>query len=161
MKKTLLALILTISVTLIPTKKADAGVILMAGTLGSETSVLITIAGAALMIEGIAGPITCRGNLKCILSSPFTAVAGLLYFTLDNEVEEFENQFETIPSYIFDEIEQMAIMKEDQAIEHQEGIKEVVFTNDEVDSVFELLDERVDQAEVANLRELLLEPVSI
>ena len=157
MKRIILMMVLTISVTIMPVKKAEAGVLLMGPTAG--ISVVLTVGGSYIGLDSLL--MGCGGDPFCGAIKLMGFITGGVLVLLDEESDSNHESFNTVPEYVLDEINELALSKEDEAIELSKGIKEVKFTIEEVDEIFELLDERTTSEDKVELRSLLLESVTI
>ena len=155
MKKNLLSFIAIAAVLgslILPTKKAEAGVILASPLLGLSG---IALGGGSLVIYAT----TERANDQALTLneriSPLKKylIASMALFILDSEKEAL--LFETVPDYLIQEIKDQAAYKAEALEANDDGIKEVVFTHAEVDDIFVLADTDTSQEELDNLRELL------
>ncbi len=150
----LLALTIT-AATLTPTKKAEAGAILIA-----------TMNPIGIMLGSLAagsGIIMLFDSLYCDPYGQFNCAKpnlGLGLILLDAD-KPSQNQFKTIPSYLLDEVYSQAKAKLEAVKENEKGIKVVTFTDEEVSELFTLADEQTLQSELDQLRYLLQAPAEL
>ena len=113
-------------------KKAEAGLLTVATTGGATIGFVLVGAGS---LSGIFGTIMAEGS-----SSRMGALAGFGYLLLggavlvleEDDLNPIQNKFNSIPQYIFDEIE---VMASNQAMDS--NAKEIVFTNSEDEIILE------------------------
>lgn len=148
-RKLFLALsILAVTASLMtPIKKAEAGLLIPAGGL---TGGLMLLAGGAMMLP--AGMMISEDPSD---GFPIALLSlGVALIVLDEEAKVNEN-FNTIPSYLLQEIQDQSTIKADFFKSNPDGVKEIVFTHAEVDEIFELADETTSQDQLESLREIL------
>lgn len=152
MKTISLAALLAFSMNLVTPKKADAGIIIMAtGPVG----------GAAVIFMGFmagGGVGYHMGPLSRVASKVGLALTIVGAATMIVDAEDainMQDEFQTIPNYIFDEIEQISISRSEDAIQINEKISEVVFTHQEVDNLFDLIDGEASNEDLSKLRSIL------
>lgn len=140
-----LATIALISLT--PVKKAEAGTVLMATAYATGGTGLMVLGGN---LAGIAAPVA--GVIGMLHERSFIWVAlGLLVLDETSQIKEFK----TLPPYLVNELEGQTIVKAEMVVANEKGIKEVVFTHEEVDAIFELADEETSIDELELLRSML------
>lgn len=136
----------------IPTKKAEAGVILSSPLLGLAG---IAVGGTGLFLQVFNEQandesLTLREQIAPLKKY---LIASMAIFILDSN--EQNNSFDTVPSYLIQEIKDQAAIKGELIEANQDGIKEVIFNHDEIDEIFELADESTSLEQLDNLRDLL------
>lgn len=135
-----------------PTKKAEAGVILSAPLLGIGG---IALGGGALIV--LASSERANDNALTLNErlGPMKKylMASMALFVLD--AEEAGNPFDTIPTYLMQEIKDQAAIKAELIEANADGLKEVVFSNAEVDELFDLADSDVSLDQLDELRNFL------
>lgn len=158
MKVFILTIAIILSTLTVPTQKANAGVILSPSGVG----VSFIIVGLVAAGGGGAPVLVINSGMRRDSSAPTNAILGALFaigtalFIVDaEEPKVIEKDFETIPKYIFDEIEELVLMKRESGTNLDNEYVEVVFTNDEVNELYELIDDSVDYSELAQLRKIL------
>lgn len=137
MKKLFMTSLLAVLVGFIPTKKAEAGILLLTGQPGMVILGSMIVSGTVdLMLNG--------GNVY--------GGAPISLILLDEEdSNQLEDEYQTVPSYVFNEIEGLAKAKRTNG----NKFEEVIFTDEEVDSLFISLDSRVSSEELDSLRKAL------
>lgn len=149
-KMTSLLMIMTITASLmLPSKKAEAGII-----IGSPAVAVLAI------IPFITGTMTVAEGSDFLSEKWGWTLLGLGFAAgiLDNNTTT-NQQLNTIPSYLLQEIQDRALLKSQMMKADQNGIKEVIFTNEEVDEIFELADENTSIEQMNILRQALTHKV--
>lgn len=153
-KLTVLAMAVAIATSaMMPVKKAEAGA-------------FIPVVGGGIVLVGISagfvGAMTmtgsfcwedCNGETEIGLGLLIT-MAGIGLIVLDENTQSNE-AFNTIPPYLLQEVQDQAAMKAEALSVDENGLREVVFTHEEVDEIFELADESTLLDQLDNLREIL------
>lgn len=136
---TLMATAVIASSSMMPVKQAEAGVL-----LGGA-------AGIVLGVSGIAYGAICGDDCGFGSTLNLGVVIGLVIL---DENEQPLRAFDTIPSYLFQEIQDQASLKS-EFLDLNQGFKEVVFTHKEVDELFELADDTTSLEQLDHLRDIL------
>lgn len=158
MNKLILTCLIAVA-TLMPAKKADAGIILISGGgVGVLTGALAIGGGGVVSAYSLLASSFCYHEdgielYGCLGVFGILGVAGVGLIVLDESGQE--SQYETVPSYLLEEIRDQAAFKGEFLPSNAEGFKFVQFSHEEVDELFQLADEYTSQAELDSLRTLL------
>lgn len=145
-------LTLTLSIAL-PNKKAEAAILLSA--TGAGNAVVIGVVASSIATVGLGVISELQGS--AIIPVGLAMLTGVTLLFLDEETHSFF-EFKTIPPYLMRELEWMIEIKANITNNDINGIKEIIFSNTEVDELFQLADEETSLEELNHLRLILTEP---
>ncbi len=148
-----LALTIFCATISLSTPKAEAGIIGVC--TGTPAAAVMILGGIGLVALG-AGGLDYAGSAIFMLVGVFGIVVGE-----ENSVVAADEMFQTVPTYLFDEMNAMALEKLEMVEETKEGLKIATFTEHEVDELFTLANDNTSKDELAKLRLLLTEEIAI
>ena len=154
MKTIVLSLALTVMSAIVPMKKAEAGIITAVATGGATIGYVFMGTGAVLGTIGAVAASNAEGMYN--FSGVVELLLGGVILVLDSDSANLliEN-FKTVPPYVFDEIKTIVDFKAEGIEANEDGLKEVILLESEVDELFMLMDEETSQADKEKLKEVL------
>ncbi len=150
MKGFFLSLTIMIGAMTFTPQKAEAGIITVAASGGTTLGLLFIGSGAVLGTIGTVKAINSSGMYD--ISGIGSILLGGTILVLDSDnLKPIQKNFSSIPQYIFDEIEVMTNSKRTE----ENSNDEIIFSQVEVDDLFQTLDNSSEVSQVEELRTLL------
>ena len=146
-KLNVLVAVFILFTTLMPAKKAEAGII-----IGSPVVAVLAV------LPFVTGTMTLAQGSDLFKNNDawgWTLLGiGIAVVVLDNNTTTDKN-LNSIPPYMLQEIQDQASLKAHKMEAGENGIKEVIFSHAEVDEIFDLADENTSPAQLEILRQAL------